>query len=315
MTLRILDQAYMGPGRRETLPAAEAQKFKDAARKAMEKALAVPEGVALGWQISCADADVLVMKAGPKQANTCVMARQGATDLDAACYTEVLSAKALYAKIQALIESGAIKPDNPAVKKFTKFYVAPGNAAYTQTTGQREHPIAHRSQDPARKAAHTTEQTLVNRINFLDSRREVNEAVGFVRSLQNGLVGYHVMSHLTPGQGTEAWVVWDPDKEDAGADLPPHERAPWMQRPSWIALVHELIHAWRMVTGRCVFRPAPQIEEYYEEAMTVGLPPYDSCRFTENAFRRKAGLPLRTYYGERTKVLTERAARKHLATA
>ena len=110
-----------------------------------------------------------------------------------------------------------------------------------------------------------------------------------MRSLQNGLIGYHIMSHLTPGPGTEALVAWHPERDDAGADLDPSKRAAWMTRPSWIALVHELIHGWRLVTGQCVFRPDQYIEEYYEEAMTVGLPPYDGCRFTENKFRMASG--------------------------
>jgi hypothetical protein len=313
MTLRITDCVYTGPCRRETMPPLDAAKFKAAAVKAMEQALAVPEAAALGHQINAADHDVLVLKAGPGQVNCCVMPRQGQADRDAACYDEVRSATALQAKIQALITANTIGREHAAVRKFMKFYVAPTNAAYFQTTERKQHPIAHRSQnDPARAAAHTTEQTLVNRIRFADGCAAVAEAEGFVRALQNGLIGYHVMAHLTPGAGSEAWVVWDPDKADAGADLPPAERAPWMTRPSWIALVHELIHAWRIVTGRCVFRPEALIEDYYEEAMTVGLPPYDGCRFTENAFRLKAGLPLRTFYGAKTKVITDKAARKHL---
>jgi hypothetical protein len=84
-----------------------------------------------------------------------------------------------------------------------------------------------------------------------------------------------------------------------------------MDRPSWIALAHELIHAWRLVRGCCVFRPSAVSEYYYEEAMTVGLPPYDKCRFTENHFRRTKGLPLRTFYGEDTRNQSMRAAAKH----
>src|SRR5262249_28102080 len=85
----------------------------------------------------------------------------------------------------------------------------------------------------------------------------------------------------------------------------------WMTRPGWIALVHELIHGWRLVTGQCVFRPEPLIEVYYEEAMTVGLPPYDGCKFTENKFRLFGGEPLRTFYAEKTKVISAAAQKKH----
>jgi hypothetical protein len=45
--------------------------------------------------------------------------------------------------------------------------------------------------------------------------------------------------------------------------------------------------------------------------MTVGLPPYDGCKFTENRFRQFSGEPLRTFYVEDTKVVSEAAQRKH----
>jgi hypothetical protein len=143
---------------------------------------------------------------------------------------------------------------------------------------------------------------------------KVLEAVGYVQALQCGLIGYHIMDHLTPGPGTGAWVVWDPDSKSVCTDLPDEKRAAWMDRPPWIALAHELIHGWRLVTGRCVFKPGP-IEDYHEEAMTVGLPPYDQCRFTENRLRHLKGLPLRTYYAEKTQNQSNRPASKHGSAA
>ena len=64
-----------------------------------------------------------------------------------------------------------------------------------------------------------------------------------------------------------------------------------------------------------MFRPEPLIEEYYEEAMTVGLPPYDGCKFTENRFRQAGGEALRTFYGQKTKIISEDAQRKHKSVA
>jgi hypothetical protein len=127
-------------------------------------------------------------------------------------------------------------------------------------------------------------------------------------------VAYHIMDHLTPGPGTGAWVLWDPLLESVFKDLPTEKRAAWMDRPPWLALAHELIHGWRLASGRCVFRPNARKdidEEYYEEAMTVGLPPYDQCRFTENRLRHFKGLPLRTFYGEATLTQSTHAAAKH----
>jgi hypothetical protein len=171
----------------------------------------------------------------------------------------------------------------------------------------KAYPMAHKSPDPDRKAAHTTEEVLRARVKFGGGSR--TQAEGYVRSLQRGLIGYHIMSWLTPGTGTEAFVVWDPEITDVSAGVP--EPAAWMTRPNWIALAHELIHGWRLVTGQCVFHPEPLIEAYYEEAMTVGLPPYEGCKFTENKFRLSSGQPPRTFYGQSTRIITEAAQKKY----
>ena len=323
MTMRIVAETYHGNRRRETMPDFEAEQFKKAVKKAFEKILTFNIGVELGREINGADSDLLVIKAGPGQANKCVMERQSAQDMNLACYTEVLATARLSQKIQELIDAKVITAAHPAVAKFLKFYVTQAKGGkkeqFTKTmgTGSRagDYPIAHQSPTAERQAAHGTDRILRNRIGEFDSLKKIEEGVDFVRSLQNGLIGYHIMSHLTPGAGTGAFVVWDPDQADAGADLPPSERAPWMTRPSWVALVHELIHGWRLVTGRCVFRPEPLIEEYYEEAMTVGLPPYDGCKFTENRFRQAGGEALRTFYGQKTKIISEAAQRKHKSVA
>src|SRR5262249_11047147 len=125
------------------------------------------------------------------------------------------------------------------------------------------------------------------------------------------LIGYHLMNELTPGPGTSAIVVWDPAVTDVSGAVDPSKRAPWMTRPAWIALAHELIHAWRLVTGRCVFAPMIRGEDYYEEAMTGGLPPYDGCKFTENRFRQAKGLPLRAFYGPSSQAQSVRAQTKY----
>jgi hypothetical protein len=144
-----------------------------------------------------------------------------------------------------------------------------------------------------------------------EKEEKIKMRISLVEYLQLGLAGYHIMDYLTPGSGTGAWVVWDPLLVSVGKDLPSDKRAPWMDRPAWIALGHELIHGWRLVSGRCVFRPGALSEYYYEEAMTVGLPPYDQCRITENRLRLAKGEPLRTFYGEPTEDQSKRAAAKH----
>lgn len=58
-----------------------------------------------------------------------------------------------------------------------------------------------------------------------------------------------------------------------------------------VMLGHELIHAWRMMTGRRIVARG-----WEEEMMTVGLGPAASLPFTENKLRLEAGHPQRTSY-------------------
>ena len=140
------------------------------------------------------------------------------------------------------------------MKKFKKYYVSPANDPYwvkmeTKSPARENelYPIAQKSQDQARSAAHTTEDTLRDRVkNPSATGKAITQAKGYVHSLQNGLIGYHIMSHLTPVPGTDAFVAWGPEGEDPGAKLPESQRAAWMTRPTWIALAHELIHGWRL---------------------------------------------------------------------
>jgi len=73
-----------------------------------------------------------------------------------------------------------------------------------------------------------------------------------------------------------------------------------VQTPSYIALAHELIHAFHSLSGdlRKAYGGGLSADSglLHEEARTVGLGIYANTRISENAFRRRAGLALRTYY-------------------
>ena len=313
MALKIETQTYEGDGRCDIMPDNEASEFTAAVNQALEKIRTSPLGIELLEEIESADCDLRVLKAGQRQPNKCTLRQQGEGERNQACYKEVLNLKLLGAKIQQLFSEGVLTENHPAMKKFTKFYIPGQNLQhYEKMTGNfsgtvNSYPIAHKGAKPV----HTTEAVLRGRVSEDDPADKITEAIGYVQWLRNGLVGYHIMSHLTPGFGTQAIVVCDPQREDPGAGLDPSKRAAWMTRPSWIALVHELIHGWRLVTGQCVFRPDNNIEEYYEGAMTVGLPPYDGCKFTENKFRMFGREAVRMFYGEQTRVLSEAAQKKH----
>ena len=71
-------------------------------------------------------------------------------------------------------------------------------------------------------------------------------------------------------------------------------------RPSWVGLAHELIHAYYNLKGKG--KPAGlrmnvsgMVEQ--EELATVGLGPGPHRSITENKIRHEAHLPLRTTYG------------------
>jgi hypothetical protein len=94
---------------------------------------------------------------------------------------------------------------------------------------------------------------------------------------------------LTPGPGINTCVAFD-----AAAKTFCEESA----KRDWeagdvpfIILGHELIHAWRMLTGRRIF-----LGGVGEEHMTTGLPPYSAMKFTENKLRAEANLAIRDYY-------------------
>src|SRR5690606_12276370 len=74
--------------------------------------------------------------------------------------------------------------------------------------------------------------------------------------------------------------------------------------PLPVVLAHELVHAWRVLTGRGLY-----FSGWEEEGMTVGLPPLSYMRFTENRFRIEFNTTGRTirpayaYPGYRTDML------------
>src|SRR5262245_39756208 len=91
------------------------------------------------------------------------------------------------------------------------------------------------------------------------------------------------------GEGADSLVAWHPRSRNfqkemerrqlqAAVNPLPSDRTDFItDRPMWAALAHELIHAWRNVTGRVCFAR----DQTGDENMTVGLPiprlqPYDT---------------------------------------
>jgi hypothetical protein len=77
-----------------------------------------------------------------------------------------------------------------------------------------------------------------------------------------------------------------------------YTRLATVQTPAWIALAHELIHAFHHLSGTTYKDSAEGVggTAKREEMFTTGLGPYANTRISENALRREANLPVRTFY-------------------
>ncbi len=87
--------------------------------------------------------------------------------------------------------------------------------------------------------------------------------------------------NATNGVGTSTAIMWNPNIINT-----PHG-----PRPPFIALAHELIHAWHNLRGDAL------PENRWEEMATVGLFQYENYRqITENKIRIEHGVSVRTTY-------------------
>jgi hypothetical protein len=122
-----------------------------------------------------------------------------------------------------------------------------------------------------------------------------------------------------PAPAANGWVFYDPTLD---AELA-YTQAIGIPTPTWVALAHELIHAFHFVSGDSEFEPTAPLPWLREEARTVGLGPYRNARISENALRAEAGLPRRNSYApgwdcdgvpSRTRVPTRQEFRAALGT-
>ncbi len=130
--------------------------------------------------------------------------------------------------------------------------------------------------------------------NYLEGKERVNTSDNFRLSL--GLY-----DHLLRGEGCDTAVRLTAEIGINSSGAGPT----WFQKRKGITafdldkhaarhdvmLGHELIHAWRMMTGRRLVASG-----WEEEMMTVGLGPAANFPFTENRLRSEAGHPARTKY-------------------
>lgn len=97
------------------------------------------------------------------------------------------------------------------------------------------------------------------------------------------------------GEGSSVVVEYNP-KQDYTALLK-------LKTPSYIALAHELIHAWHWLSGNWdnTLKGVSAVSNLdvrtlKEEAYTIGAGTYKNTRISENSIRKEHKLPLRSHY-------------------
>jgi hypothetical protein len=121
-------------------------------------------------------------------------------------------------------------------------------------------------------------------------RPKVSEWMSNPNIVQVGIDKSGAKPKFIGGPGCSALVLFDPDI-GAGPDG---------DRPAWVALGHELIHAYHYVTGTCA-RPLTGSTNAdsglsEEEMQTIGTAGYDGQIPSENWLRESAGAVKRTKY-------------------
>jgi hypothetical protein len=156
---------------------------------------------------------------------------------------------------------------------------------------------------------------------LLNLIRKRHEGIGTSDSGAKRTVTIRMAKAGAEGADTQAWEIhnrFNVDKEFGGRTIKfagkgsrtiiyyhnnensdeIYTRLAGVTTPAWIALAHELIHALHHLGGNTygdtVQTPGGAAKR--EEMFTTGLGPYKKNRMSENALRREAGLPERTFY-------------------
>lgn len=103
-----------------------------------------------------------------------------------------------------------------------------------------------------------------------------------INSANESFLKFALESFLVAGGGAPATIRWHPDstqfatnmkkkvEQSVNARGEPGLGSAFTERPTYFGLAHELIHAWRAVTGRSIFGTQDML---HDEHVTVGLLP------------------------------------------
>jgi hypothetical protein len=109
---------------------------------------------------------------------------------------------------------------------------------------------------------------------------QINNVI--INSASESFLKFALEAFLQPGGGAPATIRWHPDSTQFASGMrvkidksvtaqgEPGMGSAFVNRPAYLALAHELIHAWRAVCGRCFFASA---DIQHDEHVTVGLLP------------------------------------------
>jgi Effector protein len=137
-------------------------------------------------------------------------------------------------------------------------------------------------------ATATTPKAMLALLDDLTSGRTTTRPAGFDEAIQRILREW-----LTPGRGCATDIEINVERpSQCWSDGQKTLRYPTL------CLAHELVHAWRGMTGRMLLVGSQDDSNDIEEVITTGLPPYNYETFSENIFRTQwpDEMPLRTSY-------------------
>jgi hypothetical protein len=125
----------------------------------------------------------------------------------------------------------------------------------------------------------------------VEQLKQVEGSLRRVTPSQYYLLLMHLYDWIPPGPGCNTTVRLDATQSPSHVDKSVYKKD-YAKSPLHLILGHELIHAWRMMTGRRFYQGG-----YEEEQMTVGLPPFHKLSFTENRLRAEFKYAIAPVYG------------------
>jgi hypothetical protein len=306
-------------GQRRDLPDPEADRFIEVVRAHLDQLKLIPLGNELLTSIGRSGRTVTIFASDPAYASkgsvTLMEQQDAANDLARMVKPFRSPDRKLLAALQKdQLKAGAFVTAKPAGLQSSAAPQLGGHRAPPPTPSPGPTIGGHRPAPETTATYYSRELTaILDRASAALSRAQVAKLVGRtpdeLARMEAGKLdidddtyyrlAFSLYEFLTPGSGINTVIRYVVDItafDKKKADVAP------------MVLGHELIHAWRMMTGR---RVVPNGWE--EEAMTTGIPPFTTLHFTENKLRMQCGMPLRPHYNTDPNYNSKYMAVQHFA--